>query len=268
MLNFKGGVGKTTSVCALAQLTALGGKRVLLLDTDPQCNATRVFGITECAVAYEDRERLFCSKITDVNFIHSLICETNFPGVDIIPGSDDLSDIVNAIYDKSKECNVDLYLRSNLRLLSDEYDYIFIDTSPFKNNLIPSTIAAANKVLTPVEVDNFSYEGLAKLIAKIDEISSKYSIDTRFEGVFFTRVKDRTVIARQMRESYKSIFEDYFIPIWIRDCVTVPEANTRFIPLWDYDKRCATMRDYVHLANYLGFIEGKNYRTIYKEVCS
>ena len=266
MLNFKGGVAKTTSVCALAQLTALSGKKVLFIDTDPQCNATWIFGIQNIAIDYEKRERMFCSELKSLHEMQELIYATNFSGIDIIPSGDELSDIANAVYDKSKECNVDVFLRHNLQLLSDIYDYVFIDTSPFRNNLTRCSVAAANRILTPVEVDNFSYGGLTKLIDLISEISIKYSIDTKLEGIFFTRYNERTVLARQMKESYQSVFGDYFIPLGIRDCVTAKEANTQFQPLWNYDKGCTTMQDYVQLANYLGLIEGTAYRKILKDL--
>ena len=266
VLNFKGGVAKTTSVCTLAQITSMANKKVLFLDTDPQCDASKLLGIRPENSPSIYTERLFCEELKDASLIKGMIIESNFPGIDIIPANEELKEVEKAIYEKSKTCNVDVFLRHNLNLLSDEYDYVFIDTNPSDNYFSPCTIAAANEVLSPVTVDGFSYDGLEKLIHRISDISLKYSIDTSLKGVFFTRVFEREVVSRQLRDSYQSVFGDYFIPVYIRRCVAVDESNTTSIPLWEYDKKCTSMRDYVYLAKYLGYIDNKTYRSFYNEL--
>lgn len=259
-MNFKGGVGKSSSLCAIAQLLAVSGYRNLIVDLDPQGNTTRVFGITENEEV--DYRSLFCEKASAKEEIEKNIFTSSFENTDIIPSSDVLSSLVYDIYEKSKECRAELFFKHNLELLKDRYDYILLDTSPFESYLSRCAVAAADKILTPINMDNFSYEGLMGLIGLVEEINSDLSLDVEFAGVFMTRVKNRTTLFKQMHESYEQLLGDKYIPVTIRDCIAVAEANTAFVPLWTYDRRCTAVTDYMELVNYIGLLDNKHFRKL------
>lgn len=259
-MNFKGGVGKSSSLCAVAQLLAVSGYKNLIVDLDPQGNTTRVFGITENRDV--DYHGLFCEKASAKEDVEKNIYESTFENTDIIPSSEVLSSLVYDIYEKAKDCRAELFLKHNLDLIKDRYDYIFIDTSPFESYLSRCAVAAADKILTPINMDNFSYEGLMGLIGLVEEINSDYSLDVEFAGVFMARVKNRTTLFRQMHESYEQLLGDKYIPVVIRDCIAVSEANTAFVPLWTYDKRCTAIMDYIELVNYIDLMDNKHFRKL------
>lgn len=259
-MNFKGGVGKSSSLCAIAQLLAVGGYKILVVDLDPQGNATRVFGITDEKEV--DYKSLFCEKAANKESIKKAIYTSSFDNTDIIPSSAVLSSLVYDIYEKSKECRAELFFKHNLTLLQDSYDYILIDTSPFESYLSRCAVASADKILTPINMDNFSYEGLMGLIGLVEQINSDFSLEVEFAGVFMTRIKNRTTLFKQMNESYEQLLGDKYIPVAIRDCIAVAEANTAFVPIWTYDKKCTAVADYMELVNYIGLFDNKHLRKL------
>ena len=151
-----------------------------------------------------------------------------------------------------------------IELLKDDYDYIIIDNSPFKSYLTTCAMCASNKIITPICVDNFSYDGLMSLFDTIEELNQKYALSIEFAGMFMTRVAGRTTLYKQMYESYENMFGDKFLPVSIRNCIAVNESNTLFEPLLTYDKRCSAAQDYIELVNYLGLMDNKHFRELAK----
>ena len=235
LINEKGGVGKSTSAITIAQILAISEYKVLLIDLDPQMNTTKMYGQAE-ANPDIDYERLFCEKQKNKNEVMSYITETEYKNISILTASRELNSLIYKIYDKMKEINVELYLRYNLNLIKDEFDYIIIDNSPFKSYLTSCAMCASDKIITPICVDNFSYDGLMSLFDTIEELNDKYALSIEFAGIFMTRVAGRTTLFRQMYESYENMFGDRFLPISIRNCIAVNESNTTFEPLLSYDK--------------------------------
>ena len=173
LINEKGGVGKSTSAITIAQILAISEYKVLLIDLDPQMNTTKMYGQAE-ANPDIDYERLFCEKQKNKNEVMSYITETEYKNISILTASRELNSLIYKIYDKMKEINVELYLRYNLNLIKDEFDYIIIDNSPFKSYLTSCAMCASDKIITPICVDNFSYDGLMSLFDTIEELNDKY----------------------------------------------------------------------------------------------
>ena len=192
------------------------------------------------------------------------VSETDYKNISILSASRELNTLIYKIYDKSKEVNVELYLKHNLSFLKNSFDYIIIDNSPFKSYLTSCAICASDKVITPICVDNFSYDGLMSLLDTIEELNAKYSLSIEFAGIFMTRVAGRTTLFKQMFESYENMFGDRFLPVSIRNCIAVSESNTTFEPLLTYDKRCSAAQDYIELVNYLGLMDNKHFRELAK----
>lgn len=267
-INSKGGVAKTTSINGMASILALADYKVLLIDLDPQENLTSTFtNNTE----YEEREdmeyvysNLFCQKMMLKKSVTAYIVNTNTKNIDILPASDELADVIYKIYDVEKnEKNAVNYFRHNINLLKNEYDYIMIDTSPFTSYLSKCAIAASDEILTPINTDNYSYNGLVKLIDMVEKTNQKYGSSAMFAGVFFSRAKKNTVVYNELERQYKELLGDKFIPTAVSDCIAVAEANTQFTPLHEYAPKCKAMEDYEDIVNYLGWIDNKHIRILH-----
>lgn len=263
LINEKGGVGKSTSAITIAQILAISGYKVLIIDLDPQMNTTKMYGQAE-ANPDIDYERLFCCKQKDKVDVMNYITETDYKNISLLTASRELNSLIYRIYDKMKEVNVELYLRYNLNLIKEEFDYIIIDNSPFKSYLTSCAMCASDKIITPICVDNFSYDGLMSLFDTIEELNDRYALSIEFAGIFMTRVAGRTTLFKQMYESYENMFGDRFLPVSIRNCIAVNESNTTFEPLLTYDKRCPASLDYIELVNYLGLMDNKHFRELAK----
>ncbi len=263
LINEKGGVGKSTSAITISQILAISGYKILIIDLDPQMNTTKMFGQPgdELDINYE---HLFCQKQIRKSSVMEFVNKTQYKNISILSASRELNTLIYNIYDRSKEVNVELFLKHNLGLLKDEFDYIIIDNSPFRSYLTSCAICASDKVITPICVDNFSYDGLMSLFDTIEELNTKYSLSIEFAGIFMTRVAGRTTLFKQMFESYEEMFGDKFLPVSIRNCIAVSESNTMFEPLLTYDKRCIAAQDYIELVNYLGLMDNKHFRELAK----
>ena len=199
LINEKGGVGKSTSAITISQILAISGYNILLIDLDPQMNTTKMFSNVD-NIKDVNYEQIFCSKMEDKDSVLEYISPTDYNNISILSASRELNTLIYKIYDKSKEKNIELCLRNNLSLLKDEYDYIIIDNSPFKSYLTTCAICASDKIITPIGVDNFSYDGLMSLLDTIEELNTKYSLSIEFAGIFMTRVAGRTTLFKQMFE--------------------------------------------------------------------
>ena len=260
--NSKGGVAKSTSVIAISQILAISGYKVLIIDLDPQMNTTKMYGQNENLDV--NTEHLFCTKQMRKSSVQEFISPTTHSDISIISASRDYYELIYKIHSATKECPAELIFRHNLGYIKDDFDYILIDNSPFKSALSNCSLCASDGVLTPINADNFSYDGLMDLIESIGKLNDMYSLSINFLGIFMTRVSNRTNLFKQMFESYQEMFEDKFIPVSIRQADAVNQSNTAFIPLLTYDKRCTAAQDYVELVNYLGLMDNKHYKKLIK----
>ena len=273
-MNFKGGVGKTTSVCTMAELLGLAGYHVLIIDLDPQSNTSRMFGIKE-DLEELNYSNLFCEKMYSKKSMQEFVVQTDYANVHMLPSSEDMCDVIYKIYDGTKEKvndkndRIELTFSKNLKLVEEDYDYIFIDTSPFKTYLSYCALLASDKVVTPISLDNFSYEGVLKLADLIVELNTNFKKNAEFMGVFFTKIKSKTSnLFTGMSGSYQEQLDKLFIPIAIRDLIAVAEANTASQPLYTYNRKCPALNDYIELLNYMDMIDNKHYKILKKLLVS
>ena len=155
LINEKGGVGKSTSAITISQILAISGYKILIIDfRSARMNATKMFGQPgdELDINYE---HLFCQKQIKKSSVMEFINKTQYKNISILSASRELNTLIYKIYDRSKEVNVELFLKHNLGLLKDEFDYIIIDNSPFRSYLTSCAICASDKVITPICVDEF-----------------------------------------------------------------------------------------------------------------
>lgn len=282
--NSKGGVSKSTSIGAISSILGAASYKVLIVDLDPQKNITRTFTNGTEYVEPDNRlwkniinsdfssesdglswTALFCEKFAHKQSMQEYIVPSNSDNIDILPSTFDLAFSIYYIYDKCKESsNAITYFKHNLNLLKNDYDYVLIDTSPFMSYLTMCSIAASDYIVSPINTDNYSYDGLGQLIDVVEMINTTYNTQAEFKGVFLTRVKRNTVVYKDLAKAYQSEFEDKFIPISVRDCISVTEANTALLPLFKYTPGCVAIEDYIKITNYLGLLDNAHYKKLEK----
>lgn len=254
----KGGVGKTASLCTITQILALGGYKCLIADMDPQANTSRMFGIKE-DIEGLNYGQLLCKRMQEEE-LKVFVCPSNFENIDIIPSSVQLFGMNDFIYDEMKQdSSTGLMFRRNMEVLESGYDFILMDSTPSFDHICESVIAASDMLLIPSNLNNFSYEGINRLIELMLAINDRYNLNVKFGGTFFTRVNNRTNLFKDLTKSYGELFGEFFIPVAIRECNKVDEAHTLYTPLYNFAPRCTAFVDYVELVGRIGIMDKKHY---------
>ena len=252
VINNKGGVGKTTTVCTFAEILAEISKKVLVIDLDPQGSSSQLLG--RFRTSEKTVSSLFMLKGSDVNDItvHECIQSTNYKNIDIISTNEDFTFISDQItYDTSR---VQQNILKKIITYLPEYDYIILDNSPYFNIITMNALCCSNFVITPVENDGYGYSGLTVLLRKIFDAKDELNPALEFKGVFFTKVNNRTNLFKDLYVSYKEEFGDRFISTYIRQDNKVKESATAFIPLLHYDPRTNAVKDYLKLLENLNIL--------------
>lgn len=241
--NQKGGTAKTTSSVNLASFLAAMGKYVLLVDADPQANATSGLGIEPANLSLN----LYHSLVSGV-LAEETIRRTGIFGYDILPASPDLA---GASVELVGMPNREFKLYELLRRIRTNYDYILIDCPPSLGLLTVNGLVASDEVIIPVQCEYYALEGLGNLLKTIDLIRENLERDLKIRGALLTMYDRRNRLCRQVRKEVERNFPGYVFSAIIPRCVQLAEAPSFGKTILQYDNRSKGGRAYKQLAEEL-----------------
>jgi chromosome partitioning protein len=238
--NQKGGVGKTTTSVNLAASLGVLEKKVLLIDADPQANATSGLGIDVETVEVGTYQLL-----EHTNSAREAILKTETPNLDIIPSHIDLVAIEIELVDKDQR---EYMLKKALQEIKDDYDYILIDCAPSLGLLTLNALTAADAVIIPIQCEYFALEGLGKLLNTVKSVQKIHNPDLDIEGLLLTMYDSRLRLSNQVVEEVQKHFNDMVFTTIIQRNVKLSEAPSYGESIINYDASSKGASNYLSLA--------------------
>ena len=227
MCNQKGGVGKTTTTINLGAALAEYGRRVLIVDFDPQGAASAGLGIN----ANELDRTIYSVLMEPRSDVREIICETSVEGLDIVPANIDLSAAeVTLVTEVAREHA----LTRVLRPVADDYDVVLVDCQPSLGLLAVNALTAAHGVVIPLEAEFFALRGVALLMETIDKVSERINPRLQLDGILVTMYDGRTLHAREVLERVREGFGDRVFETVINRTIKFPDATIATEPITTY----------------------------------
>lgn len=240
VINQKGGVGKTTTVVSLAAAIAKKKKKVLLIDLDPQGNATSGVGVDKGSI----ENSTYDVMVNDVPMSETIV-STDSKNVDICPTNINLAGAeVELVSAMSRE----QILKNAISEVMDNYDYVFIDCPPSLSILTINALTASTDIIIPIQGEYYALEGLTQLINTINVVKKKLNPDINILGVVLTMFDRRTQLTRQVKEEVEKYFGEKVFRTYIPRNVRLAEAPSHGKPISDYDPNSKGGKAYEELA--------------------
>lgn len=238
--NQKGGVGKTTTAINLAASLAANDLRILVVDNDPQGNATSGLGATKDPERASTYDLLLAEELPA-----DVVIPTSFDGVSIIPADKNLAGANLELVDLPRR---EFRLRERLATFRDQFDFVIIDCPPALDLLTLNALIAADAVVVPIQCEFFALEGISELMDTIDRIRDSFNHPIEIAGILLTMYDDRTNLTRQVAADLREFFQDEVFKTIIPRSVKLAEAPSFGKPILAYDPRSKGAESYIQLA--------------------
>jgi chromosome partitioning protein len=235
--NQKGGVGKTTTAVNVGACLAEAGERVLLIDLDPQANATSGLGVSMNGTSSLD--------LLDGLELSALARPSGFPNLDLVGAK---SDLAAAAVDLATRAGGERYLADALAASLEPYSFVFLDCPPSFGPLTVNALAAASRAIVPVQAEYYALEGLSQLLGTVDLVKARLNPDLEVAGILVTMADGRTRLAAEVEAELRRHFGDLVFTTTVPRSVRLAEAPSHGLPAIAYDRRSAGAQAYWKVA--------------------
>ena len=246
LVNQKGGVGKTTTSINLSASLAYLGKKVLLIDLDPQGNTTTGIGINKGEIEYT-----IYDVLTSKREINDVIIHTDYKRLDLLPANVNLSGLETEFFSRSKEEPTfakSFQLKNKIDPIKDNYDYIIIDCPPALSIITINAYTASNSIIIPVQCEFLALEGIMQLLNSIMLAQRQLNPNLEIEGVLLTMLDSRANLGFEVVEEIRKYFKDKVYNTIIPRLVRLAECPSHGKPIIAYDPKCRATDAYLNLA--------------------